>query len=384
MIFASIGVKQMKALLEKCDEFDNIIIFGAGSLGKIIWDTLSKTGLSSVHLCDSNKAGQVYNRVKILSPDNAHSQFPLALWIVGAEFAKNAIVNKIKSFGISEDRIVNGIPEEIIFQLNEAEAIRRTTPQKRLATLDYHLTEHCNLKCRGCLHFSSIACDEFTLLEVFKKDLQQMSELLEGSLGTLILLGGEPLLNENLTEFLRIGRMSFINIGVTMATNGILLDSMDENFWKSCRENRINISVSGYPIKLNTESIKEKAQRYGVHISFAEKENVWEQYVLDLDGLQNREKSFKCCPQANKCVQLRKGRLYPCSITAGIEHFNRKFGKNLLLSENDSLDIYSASSSDEVYNFCSTPVPFCRYCDMLSKKVGADWSITKGEINEWT
>ena len=42
---------------------------------------------------------------------------------------------------------------------------------------EFHLAEHCNLKCQSCNSFSSIADEEFLSPESFNKDMHRMSEL---------------------------------------------------------------------------------------------------------------------------------------------------------------------------------------------------------------
>jgi hypothetical protein len=89
------------------------------------------------------------------------------------------------------------------------------------------------------------------------------------------------------------------------------------------------------------------------------------------------------CPEANTCHQIKDGRLYPCSVSADIDHFNKKFDKRLALSEDDSLDLFSADCASDIYKFLATPIPFCRYCKMKELKVSQTWSLTNNSIEEW-
>ena len=64
------------------------------------------------------------------------------------------------------------------------------------------LSDHCNLNCQMCNHFSPIAVPKSLKLSEFKKDIQKLSKLTKGALGTLYLMGGEPLLNPELLDII--------------------------------------------------------------------------------------------------------------------------------------------------------------------------------------
>lgn len=50
----------------------------------------------------------------------------------------------------------------------------------------------------------------------------------------------------------------------------------------------------------------------------------------------------------------------------------------------DIVDIYKASSFDELLDFVCMPVPFCRYCNIRGKVDGIKFGISKKQISEWT
>lgn len=59
-------------------------------------------------------------------------------------------------------------------------------------SISIHITEHCNLNCKYCAHFSCIAEPEFYDLEMFESDISRLSYLLKGELRDLILIGENP------------------------------------------------------------------------------------------------------------------------------------------------------------------------------------------------
>lgn len=89
------------------------------------------------------------------------------------------------------------------------------------------------------------------------------------------------------------------------------------------------------------------------------------------------------CSHANNCIMLKDGWLYTCTVAPNIEHFNRKFGQTLYLSEKDSIDIYKAESIDEITKFLASPIPFCRYCNVNGREYDLEWGQSTKSISEW-
>lgn len=43
--------------------------------------------------------------------------------------------------------------------------------------LESHLTDHCNLNCAGCSHFSPLSSQNYVSIEQYKKDIQRLAKL---------------------------------------------------------------------------------------------------------------------------------------------------------------------------------------------------------------
>jgi MoaA/NifB/PqqE/SkfB family radical SAM enzyme len=267
----------------------------------------------------------------------------------------------------------------------------KITSEKRLAKrdllrFDIHLADHCNLKCKGCLHFSPLAPEIYQDVDILEQDCRRLSELTSGRVADICVLGGEPLLHPRITDCLDIARKYFPLDRIYIVTNGLLLQKQPQTFWENCVKNNIGIDVSLYPIHLELKKLKETAQGYGVKLSMRgdskSQTRSWMRQTLDLKGGQNIEQSHKMCEMANYCVQLIKGKLYQCETTAFIKYFNEYFNKNLDVTEKDYINIYQAKNQDEILEFLCKPTPFCCYCK--TKDVNfVKWEHTKKEIKEW-
>lgn len=260
--------------------------------------------------------------------------------------------------------------------------------KSEIPILHLHLADHCNLNCRGCDNFSALAPEKFADIHTFENDCAQVSKLANGKIAEIQLLGGEPLLHPQVIEFLEITRKYFPKNTINIVTNGILLKKQPDEFWESCRKNDIRIIVTKYPIKTDYQLIKEITKKQGVPFSFYGNTETVDKTMqlipLDVEGKQNAQDSFLRCTRANRCISVDNGKLYTCSLIPYVKYFSKTFEKKLDVTEKDYIDIYKAESLDEILQFVSKPVPFCRFCDMKGIVDGIPFDTTKKSIKEWT
>jgi organic radical activating enzyme len=274
----------------------------------------------------------------------------------------------------------------------------RKTPLP-LLRFEVHLTDKCNLNCAGCLHFSSL-CRKTNLLDIniFENDCQRISELTNGRIDSISLLGGEPLLHPDIKDFLILTRKYFpMNISnqigiIKLVTNGILLHEQSDDFWMTCKKNNITISISDYPVTIKYEVIKEKAIKFDVKLKMAREKilykapgsaNQWLKIPIDIDGLQDGRRSFKKCPLAGYCLQLVNGKIFKCARIAYINLFNDAFVKQLKVDGNDYIDIYGTENINEILYLLSRPASFCRYCSVGDVTWYNEWKVSKKCIDEY-
>jgi MoaA/NifB/PqqE/SkfB family radical SAM enzyme len=260
--------------------------------------------------------------------------------------------------------------------------------RKTLNTIEFHVSEHCNLNCAGCDHFSPLAQEEYANLEVVKKDLAQLATLCRGgryNIKEIRLIGGEPLLHKDIAFFFPVVRKHFPQSNINVFTNGILLAKQPDIFWQACKDSAVGLLVTRYPIKIDIETIKEKSEQYDVKFMYADGIRNEEMYrcVLSLSGKGNVKKNWKYCYH-NQWPFIRNGRIYPCPFYANIRHFNQYFNMNLPLTDKDSIDIHTKKSFKAIIRFLAKPIPACRYCDIPSYTYGHKWEISKKDIKEWT
>lgn len=251
----------------------------------------------------------------------------------------------------------------------------------------FHVSEHCNLNCKGCNNFSPLAEPEFVDVVELKRDLARLSEIFGHKCEYIYLSGGEPLLHPEIKAIMKIARENFPDSDISVFTNGILLSQQDDSFWKACHDSRVNIIASAYPININVEAVRETAVKFGVSFKWAwgEDESQHDKFAVEpinLKGNSRIKHNFALCVRANNCITLRKGRLYTCTFAPHVRHFNRYFGQNVAITEADSVNIYDDNvTADMILQRMAEPIPACRYCNLDAKII--QWGITEKDISEW-
>ena len=274
-------------------------------------------------------------------------------------------------------------------KINEFEKKFVKYQPKTLLRYEVNLVEHCNLNCKGCYHFSPVAKETFLDVEEYERDCKRLSDLYDGQMSNIGLLGGEPLLHPQICEFMRITRENFPIGEIWILTNGILLDKMPDEFWKACQDYKVAIQCTRYPLtNVDYDGIGKKVKSLGLKYYYhndverdGEKKLI--KYPFDLTGKYNPEYNYYHCFRANGCVTLKNGKLYTCVMAANFHILKEKFNLDVPLSERNGIDIYKATSAKEISEFLCKPIPFCRYCALDKKPEEYEWQTSKKDINEW-
>ena len=243
--------------------------------------------------------------------------------------------------------------------------------------IETHLVDHCNLRCRGCSHFSGLAPEQFKSLESFHKEMAQLCRVTD--VHTIRLMGGEPLLHPQVVDFCEITRSLFPNSEIVLVSNGILLPTLSNEQINRLNQNNIALCMSDYGLKLDWNQINKFKIYY-----FHSKQQMYN-ISLDLEGKQNPNQSFANCDLVRGgWYFFKNGRLYQCCIMANITFFKNYFNKEIDINLDDiSIDVFT-HNEEEIKQFLSHPHEACRYCNTIMRHHAySNFSISKGDINEW-
>ena len=236
-----------------------------------------------------------------------------------------------------------------------------------------HITEACNLKCRGCSHFSVFAKPKHKDLAEFEREFKRLSEIEE--IGIIRLMGGEPLLNPDFMEYIRIARKYFPDSHICLVTNGTLGERLIPHVDEI---NRLRINVTKSEYHLGNEDPIAYTERH-------EKGNLYN-ISLDPSGQQNKDLMFHFCDiRIHEWYYYMDGRFYPCCIAGTIHDFWNHFGLDWGIDQKDlSIDIFTHTAA-EIEAFLHQPCELCRFCDTITRQqTYAPFTKSEGLMSEWT
>ena len=247
--------------------------------------------------------------------------------------------------------------------------------------LEHHIVDHCNLNCIGCSHFSPLAEPWFEDIRDFERDFRELKN--KTDVGTIRIMGGEPLLHPDCTQFLIKARELFPDSEIQLVTNGILLKAKKSSLVDLCNNLNIVICISNYGL-FNQATFNYMLDGFKF-VRIDGKTNLYN-ISLDLEGNQDKEVSFDNCDlHIYHWYYFQNGRFYPCCISANTQHFDKYFEKSISEDiDNISISIYE-HSIEEIEEFLNTPIPLCRYCDTIKRAhTYTPFCRSNKEITEWT
>ena len=226
--------------------------------------------------------------------------------------------------------------------------------------LEYDVVSHCNLNCRGCCHFSPIAEPGFGDPAVFQKDLARLHELVD-EIGEIRLVGGEPLLCDNLTEYIEAAHTVFPDSKINVFTNGIRLGSINDDLKDCMKKNGAVFSVSLYPPVMGyVKGMVKKLEVEG--IGFA-RDYIMPYFSAWINpaGDSDPEASAASC-LIPLCYAIDQGRLYRCSTESKIRVFEKHYQPDLVFPKG-GIDLYDPSlTASKLASYLLSPVEMCRFC----------------------
>ena len=246
-----------------------------------------------------------------------------------------------------------------------------------IPVLEIHIVDHCNLKCKGCSHFSNIADEFFITIEEFSESIDIAKKHLR--IFSFALMGGEPLLHPEIGKLAAIARQKLPNSEIAITTNGLLLDTITDDLWGVFIENNITLNISKYPVNSDKFShmLDVVAQRNILGRVYVK--NYFRKYI-NLNGDSNRHLTYDQC-YAKHCLIMKGKNLYKCPFSLYVKYFNKKFNTKLPISPGLNLQ---SSSRGEIIKFLNNPIESCCYCSFLDdNKALFEWELSSGTMEEW-
>lgn len=232
--------------------------------------------------------------------------------------------------------------------------------------LEYSVSYHCNLRCAGCSHLAPFSQKRFPPLESYCADIERLGQAVHTR--KLNLLGGEPLLNPEISTFVKVAKISGIADIVQVSTNGLLLHTMNDEFWEYVDSVQITMYPGYEPKEKYIQIFKERALDSNTRLRISAKPNMRTTIVTEphpRDWITDM--IFKTCRNAHqhRCHMIHEGKLYKCAVPPFLPEYLLKMERNDYDPKYDAFDIHNSSDIvQELTCFLtsSKTLDACRFC----------------------
>lgn len=324
-----------------------------------------------------------------------HQEVDKIVIAVRKGYSRYCILNQMLELGIKQEDILLLKPsplthrQSIIFDNQNEQYLQYwfsfNESQKSGKTLIHHLETHaadgCNLNCCGCLHFSNLyKKDEFPNWKNTIKDLQYIAKYCE--IFQFRILGGEPLLNPELSDFIEEVRKVLPNTDIAVISNGVLIPKMKPRLYQVMKKNNVGFNLTLYPPTLKIkEAIYETLERYGVAYGSHEVQmDEFEKYIRltpEYDGKAHE----KCISRG--ILTLKDGKLYKCPTGIYISRYFEYFQDIKVTPMDKGIDIYEKDMNwnEVIRNLTVEKGAHCNYCSEYHEKY--KWNNNKPQKGDW-
>ena len=251
--------------------------------------------------------------------------------------------------------------------------------ENNLDYIEFWATGHCNLNCKGCSSCSPLKDEWFLSLESLSADLNRL-KFLGINILNINVLGGEPLLHPKITEIFSLVKEIYPCTNIGLLTNGLLLPTMSDDFWRTCQELDVIIKVTCFPIisKKSIIELETILRQHKLRYHLTEKKLF--NKILVLNNKSAFEDIVKNCG-CNGACNLFNGCVSRCTVPMVVQDLNSYFGSNFLTD--GKLNIYSVNDGREVVDFLMTPNDSCKNCSARTQKVVWERADACPKLSDW-
>ncbi len=251
--------------------------------------------------------------------------------------------------------------------------------------IQFSAAHHCNLRCAHCSHLSPYVPRRLPAAKSFAADLQQLATVIRAR--TIVLLGGEPLLNPELPAMARLARESGIARTVTVTTNGLLLPTVTDDLWRYVDVVRVSLYPQTPPSEAVLEAAAAQARTHRVRLIVEQVRefrtaavtsphpmDLWTRIIYSTCGVAHRQ----------HCHMFSDGWLYKCSMPVNLPGYLDRLGLDGYTPSADGVDLHAPGdllARVREYLFARQPLEACRYClGWLGRRV-PQRQLSAGEQN---
>ncbi len=354
----------------------NILIYGAGKYCKNLLEAIKKypdihlTGIADSNLC-GEKFG--YKILDLFNGDIIIAQDIVIVIAMANAFNACEIAKRLNVYGFYHIYLYLNKKKTFENDFLKGECISLCDlDDLTLPSVELHVTDFCNLNCRGCLHFSPLFEKKLPDFNIRIQDLYTLKKIFHKTV-VIYLLGGEPLLNPELDRYIIETRSCFPEAEIQIVTNGLLLLKLDEKVFEELHKNKITIVISEYePTHKIIEKIEKRLQEFRIDYAIREI-NIKERFNRPLSIIPNSKHRKTCI--SDGCTSVCDGRIARCPTLLYIDRFNEYFEQEL--PNQGVIELKNCTNGKELIRKLKEKVPLCNHC--IEYEI--DWDMCKTTIS---
>ncbi len=350
-----------------------IFVYGTGTIGAKIEDCINKYGLTLNGYLDSYRDGEFKGK-KIYSLSDINIEDSIIISVLNTNSVLD-IFKVLKNSGFRKiywyyDAHQYRSPGNDFFEdqcLNMSDWEMNIMPH-----IELHISDMCNLNCKGCTHFSPLFNEINAVIDEKINDVTKIKRLFD-EIFRIDILGGEPLLNPDLKEYVIRLREMLPKTFIQIYTNGILIPRLDDDVLQAIHDSNVGISISEYlPTHKMIDEILKKLNQFNIryHIAAYDSKQMFNKPIsLSADS----KYPFMCI--SDGCITVSDGKIARCPTLMYINRFNEYFGLNLPTDGIKEIDSYD--DGEAMLKDMKKEIPLCKHCI----KCDMNWSVCGRTIN---
>ena len=226
-----------------------------------------------------------------------------------------------------------------------------------LSQAEMHVSDYCNLNCRGCTHYSPIFSRQLPDTTERIHDI----ELLASNFTHIVdfyLLGGEPFLNPDIEEYIIQAYELLPDTRLHIVTNGLLLPQISSNVFHTINQYNVEISISEYkPTHQIIDKVKDTLEKYNVRYKIRPYDS---KQMFNKPLVEQSNKTYDKLCISDGCVNVWNGKIARCPSLMYVQELNKRFGLDLPSDGIYQLD--GKISGRELKRLMQEGVPLCEHC----------------------
>lgn len=288
--------------------------------------------------------------------------------------------------------------------------------------IEFYITNVCNLACNECNRFNDLKFTGTQLWKDYEAVYEEWSKHIEFE--KIVILGGEPLLNPSILDWIRGIHRLWPKYGKQVLTNATMLDRV-KGLLQTCKDNMTWVGISLHSEK-DLPEIEERIKNFfegEIALRIEGRENnalgadwyfrstgapyaevgVWKQDYFYKNSILNAPSGEmflhdsdpkiahdQCMFVKNKNYHFIRGNIYKCGPSALFPELAEQYNLNLTDDDKQLIDGYNpltvdmaqAGTAQEWLDHIDDEIPQCKFCPEHYSGQTIDFEVLKQKIRK--